>query len=137
MSARHLSANQLLAQGVPLQAVTNMVGGHVGELAGLAPRRQRPSYRPAPRAPVAYGPPAPTRADRIRSKIAVVARHHGLPVQAILGRRRTRVIVAARQQAMWEVRKAFGLSLPRLGQIFGRHHTTVLHDLRAYEARQA
>ena len=44
--------------------------------------------------------------------------------------------VAARREVYLRLR-ALGWSLPRIGRLFGQHHTTVLHALRALpESRQ-
>lgn len=56
-------------------------------------------------------------------------------IEALDGQGRTRVIVAARQFAMWRVRTELGISLPEIGKRFGnRDHTTVLHAVRTVEA---
>jgi chromosomal replication initiation ATPase DnaA len=42
--------------------------------------------------------------------------------------------VAARFEAMWRMARETGASLNQIGrQLGGRHHTTVLHGIRAYE----
>lgn len=67
--------------------------------------------------------------------IARVAAWHGFAYSDIVGPGRTATLVLARQDAMVAVDlalKARGttLSLPALGRIFKRDHTTVLHSLR-------
>lgn len=63
--------------------------------------------------------------------IAQVAAEHGRTVADILGVSRLRVIVEARHDAIAAVHVAHPkMSLPRLGRIFGRDHTTILHVLR-------
>jgi chromosomal replication initiation ATPase DnaA len=54
------------------------------------------------------------------------AREAGVPVSVILGHRRQRPIVLARQRAM---KAAFeeGFSSPQIGRAFNRDHTTVLY----------
>lgn len=63
----------------------------------------------------------------------------GIPYREIMGVSRTREVVAARQAAMYEVRKLRpDLSLPQIGKIFGgRDHTTVLHAVRKIQAQRA
>jgi len=63
--------------------------------------------------------------------IMEVAIAHGVSYDDILGRSRARHLVAARHEAIYEVRKRRPhLSLPQIGRIFKRDHTTILHALR-------
>jgi chromosomal replication initiation ATPase DnaA len=41
-------------------------------------------------------------------------------------------IVAARREAMARIRLDLGWSYQRIGALFARHHTTVLHHVRTY-----
>lgn len=66
---------------------------------------------------------------------ARVAARHGLTLDDLAGRRRDARHVSARQEAMFVLRQATRLSLPAIGAIFGRHHTTVLAGLRRVEVR--
>jgi len=79
-------------------------------------------------------PPAPT----MRSIIAEVSKRHGVAVDELLGWSRVRHISHARQEAMWEIRRQTEKSLTAIGVPFGnRHHTSILHDIRAHEKRLA
>jgi chromosomal replication initiation ATPase DnaA len=63
--------------------------------------------------------------------IRLVATRHGVSVADIKGATRVFHIVAARQEAMALVYKLRpDLSLPAIGRIFDRDHTTVLHAVR-------
>lgn len=55
----------------------------------------------------------------------------------ILAMRRTSRVVTARQAAMHLVRRLTHLSLPQIGTLFDRDHTTVLHAVRAIETRRS
>ena len=48
---------------------------------------------------------------------------------------RTRDLVHPRQAAMLWLRNNTNLSLPEIGRLFDRDHTTVLHGIRAAEKR--
>lgn len=54
----------------------------------------------------------------------------------IVGDRRSKTVVRARQIAMWVVREITGLSLPQMGAVFGRDHTTIAHGIRAAVERE-
>ena len=52
----------------------------------------------------------------------------GIPVEEIIGKKRQRPLVAARQVAMYVVRELTDLSYPAIAREFGgRDHTTVIH----------
>jgi|GEM_PF-26415 len=58
----------------------------------------------------------------------VVAKRFGLTPEALSGKRRDREAVSARQIAMHLMRELTEMSLPGIGSLFGRDHTTVLHS---------
>ena len=60
-----------------------------------------------------------------------------MPIADIRGRDRRPLIAAARHEAIWRVRRVTGWSLPRLGKLFKRDHTTVLLSVREMEKRSA
>ena len=75
-------------------------------------------------------------AGGVRGIIAEVALAHRVTVEDILGQGRSAPLVKARHEAMVEVairRPAF--SLPQIGRLFSRDHTSVLHVLRKYGIR--
>ncbi|MGH3657274.1 MAG: chromosomal replication initiator protein DnaA, partial [Micromonosporaceae bacterium] len=74
-------------------------------------------------------------ADQIMS---ATAEYFGLSVEDLRGSSRSRVLVNARQVAMYLCRELTDLSLPRIGQSFGgRDHTTVMHADRKIRQHMA
>lgn len=66
-----------------------------------------------------------------------VSARFGLSKADLRGPSRQRYIAHARQEFMYLANKA-GRSLPQIGLFLGgRHHTTVLHGVRAHEGRTA
>lgn len=61
----------------------------------------------------------------------------GIPVSELKGDGKTRDLVYARQDLMLAIRRNTDLSLPQIGKIMNRHHTTVLHGVREAQAREA
>ena len=60
--------------------------------------------------------------------MAATASYFGVTVDDLCGTSRSRVLVTARQIAMYLCRELTDLSLPKIGQAFGgRDHTTVMH----------
>ena len=60
--------------------------------------------------------------------MAETAAYFGLTVEDVTGSSRSRLLVTARQMAMYLTRELTNLSLPKIGQAFGgRDHTTVMH----------
>ena len=72
----------------------------------------------------------------IRRLIEDVAAETGVPVRHILSRKRDAKTSEARQLAMFLAVRA-GNSLPKVGDVFGRDHTTVLYGVRAEMQRRA
>ena len=63
--------------------------------------------------------------------IGQTASYFGLTIDDLCGSSRSRVLVTARQIAMYLCRELTDLSLPKIGQQFGgRDHTTVMHANR-------
>jgi chromosomal replication initiator protein len=66
------------------------------------------------------------------------ASYFGLSIEDLCGTSRSRVLVTARQIAMYLCRELTDLSLPKIGQQFGgRDHTTVMHAERKIRSLMA
>lgn len=59
--------------------------------------------------------------------IAEVAARHDIPVHDILSDRRARVLIPARHEAIWRCVMETPLSLPAIGRVFHRDHTSIGH----------
>jgi chromosomal replication initiator protein len=60
--------------------------------------------------------------------MAETATYFGLTIEDLTGSNRSRLLVTARQMAMYLTRELTDLSLPKIGQAYGgRDHTTVMH----------
>jgi chromosomal replication initiator protein len=81
-----------------------------------------------------FGPaPGSLSVDRI---IEAVAQFYNLETKDLLGRRRSKDIVRARQIAMYLAREETDASLPQIGRALGgRDHTTVLHGYTKIHAQ--
>jgi chromosomal replication initiator protein len=74
-------------------------------------------------------------ADQI---MVATAEYFGVSLEDLRGHSRSRVLVNARQVAMYLCRELTDLSLPRIGQAFGgRDHTTVMHADRKIRQQMA
>ena len=70
--------------------------------------------------------------------MAATAEYFGLSLDDLCGTSRSRVLVNARQIAMYLCRELTDLSLPKIGQTFGgRDHTTVMHADRKIRSLMA
>lgn len=58
-----------------------------------------------------------------------------VPIGRILSKERTQRVAYARQVAMYLARQMTGQSFPKLGSIFGRDHSTVLHACKLISKR--
>jgi hypothetical protein len=69
--------------------------------------------------------------QRIAEKLIVqVCEEFEVSRAELLGQSRNKEIVPARHEACWRIAKATSLSLPHLGSIFNRDHTSILHAIR-------
>jgi chromosomal replication initiator protein len=70
--------------------------------------------------------------------MAVTAEYFAISIDDLVGGSRSRVLVGARQMAMYLCRELTDLSLPKIGDQFGnRDHTTVMHAERKIRAQMA
>ena len=70
--------------------------------------------------------------------MAVIAEYFSVSIDDLTGSSRSRVLVNARQIAMYLCRELTDLSLPKIGQQFGgRDHTTVMHAERKIRSLMA
>jgi chromosomal replication initiator protein len=70
--------------------------------------------------------------------IAATAEYFAITIEDLCGQSRSRVLVTARQIAMYLCRELTELSLPKIGQTFGgRDHTTVMHADRKIRSLMA
>jgi chromosomal replication initiator protein len=68
---------------------------------------------------------------RVSDIQAAVARHYGLPVEELTGECRKRIVARPRQIAMRLAHLLTEHSTVRIGQFFGRDHSTVIHARKA------
>lgn len=71
------------------------------------------------------------------SVIARVTERFGLTVEELKSKNKQKRIAEARQVCMYLIREMTDLSLPKIGEIFNRDHTTVLHGWRTISDRMA
>ena len=62
-----------------------------------------------------------------------VSRYYCIPVEKLQGSGRSKDMVLPRQVAMYLVRELTDYSLPEIGKVFSRDHTTVLHSINKIE----
>lgn len=71
--------------------------------------------------------PLPPRMEKIERAISTVS---GVPIEAIRGTSRDAAIVSARHAVWYATRVYAGYSLPRIGEIYDRDHTTIMNGIR-------
>jgi chromosomal replication initiator protein len=57
------------------------------------------------------------------------ARYYGLAVSDLVSKSRSRPLTNARHVAMYLLRECTGMTLPKIGELFDRDHTTALHGI--------
>lgn len=78
--------------------------------------------------------PVNTTVDKI---LTVVSNKFNVSVDDIKSRKRTSNIASARHTSIYIIKKLTNSSLPAIGKLFGRDHTTVMNSLDAVEKRIA
>ena len=76
------------------------------------------------------------KAKTAKGIIEEVSNQTMIPVRDILGKKRDHPTAHARQLCFYRIQRECNYSLPRIGRLFGRDHTTVLHGIRQEEKRQ-
>ncbi len=71
---------------------------------------------------------------RIKPVVRAVAKYYGVSLGDIVSSRRARGLIRPRQVAMYLARELTGHSLPAIGRVLDRDHTTVLHGCRRIAA---
>lgn len=64
-----------------------------------------------------------------------VARKYGVTIEDIRGKRRTREIAQARHVCIYIMRTVTDMSLPSIGRVFNRDHTTILSSVETIQAK--
>ncbi|WP_108397577.1 helix-turn-helix domain-containing protein [Devosia submarina] len=136
----HVSGADVLSAG---QAVRERLRGK--PLVAL-PKREKPMHVvPWPDTP----PPVPVAVETVGSVpldmlapcswkflVKLAALRHRQTMKAILGSGRNKDVVKARHEAMYLVAGHTGYSIARIGNKFGRDHTSVLHALAKFPPMQ-
>jgi RNA polymerase sigma factor (sigma-70 family) len=63
-----------------------------------------------------------------------VAQNYGFTTRDLLGISRAGDVARARQVAMYRIREELGMSFPKIGEIFSRDHSTVMHAYNAIKS---
>jgi chromosomal replication initiator protein len=67
--------------------------------------------------------------------IEETAKYYSIEPRQIMGTSRTKDIVLARQVSIYLIRSITNLSLPEIGKVFGKDHTTIMHSLSKVETQ--
>ena len=78
--------------------------------------------------------PVNTTIEKILNEVSHKFR---VPLEDLKSRKRTSNIASARHSAIYIIKKLTNSSLPAIGKMFGRDHTTVMNSLDAVEKRMA
>lgn len=137
------------AQGITLppavaQRLARGVGGTVRELEGALVRllahhelvQQPLSLELCDEVLAELSPTAPRTLDAAEIQKRVAARY-GLDLATLHSSRRTHRLAHARQVAMYLIRHQLQSSLPEIGRMFGKDHTTVLAGIRRIAEQRA
>jgi chromosomal replication initiator protein len=62
------------------------------------------------------------------------AKYFGLTVSDLTSKSRSRPLTTARHVAMYLVRECTGMTLPKIGELFARDHTTALHGINKIDS---
>jgi chromosomal replication initiation ATPase DnaA len=79
------------------------------------------------------------RARDLLDLVNAICRTHGVTLDELCGRQRTKAASWARHETWWQMRHHPDLhfSLADIGRIFGRDHTTVRHGVQIHARRDA
>lgn len=132
----HVSATDVLAAG---QAVRDRL---IGKPMRALPKREKPMHvvpwpDATPAQPVAPDTPSSAPLDMLgpcswRFLVKLAALRNGQTMTDILGHSRTVPVVRARHEAIYLVASHTIYSITRIGNKFGRDHTSILHALTKF-----
>ena len=111
---------------------------NAGEVEGIRPPPSvlRPPDDCPPFAPPAETPFGPDRRPgQCRAIIEEVAAKYDVPVKDILSDRRAKVLIPPRHEAMYRCVAETPLSLPAIGRVFHRDHTSIGHGVMRHHLR--
>lgn len=75
-----------------------------------------------------------TMPEWARNMVREVSHRHAVPVREIFSPNKTRLVVAARREAIYRLKfEKPSLSAAKLGRWFGRDHSTILHAIVCYQ----
>lgn len=78
------------------------------------------------------------RPQTMREVADEVCEQYGLSFSELIGPQRARYVSHPRQELMWRLYASGRFTLPQIGKFLGdRDHTTILHGVKACEARMA
>jgi chromosomal replication initiation ATPase DnaA len=66
--------------------------------------------------------------------LCAVSTVYGIEIMHLTGRSRKARLVTARKHASYLMRQRTGMSLPRIGRLMNRDHTTILYEVRTFLA---
>ncbi len=69
--------------------------------------------------------------------LSAVSSHYGIAVEDLKSRKRTSNIAFARHVAIFLIKKLTDRSLPAIGRVFGRDHTTIINSIDTVEKKLA
>ena len=61
-----------------------------------------------------------------------VVKEHGIPFKILLSDRRSYPVIRARQECYWQLYTKTTMSMPAIGKVLKRDHTTVLYGIRKH-----
>lgn len=82
-------------------------------------------------------PGSETISDSIDAILKETAIRYGITVFEMMGESRHHISVKARHEALWRIRMETGLSASKIGRMFKKDHTTVIHAVNKHEERIA
>lgn len=112
-------------------ATIKVMGKVILELMARVRALERPHHR---RKSTAVNDPM-IMVESVKGLVRAAAISSGLTEADILGPSRQRFVCTARQWVMFEAQAA-GFTLPQIGRVLKRDHTTVLHGIRAERKRR-
>jgi len=69
--------------------------------------------------------------------LSMVSQKYGITVDDLKSRKRTSNIASARHISVYIIKKLTDRSLPAIGRVFGRDHTTIINSIETVEKRMA